>query len=275
MEESEKQADEGALLDQLRRELMGSEQRRIQDMEEVLRDPERLAERVSRVLPAAVKSSSAQGTQLAWALRPALESSIRETVRTRREEFAEAIAPIIGPSIARAMKTAIAEMLERITQALAVRFSVQSVRWRVEALRTGRSFAEIVFLRTLVFQVEQVLLVDRESGLLLCHVTGPGVAPQQPARVSALLTAINAFSREALDVQHGLDRIEVGELSVWIESGPRMMLAAVVRGPPPSSSANCSSSRWRRSTSSWRERWRPSRARWMCSSRPARSWRSA
>ena len=48
--------------------------------------------------------------------------------------------------------------------------------WRLDARRTGKSFAEIVLLNTLVYRVEQVFLIHRPSGLLLQHLTAPGTA---------------------------------------------------------------------------------------------------
>ena len=37
-------------------------------------------------------------------------------------------------------------------------------------MRTGRSFAEVVMLRSLVYRVEQIFLIHRETSLSLLHV---------------------------------------------------------------------------------------------------------
>ena len=53
--------------------------------------------------------------------------------------------------------------------------------------------------------------------------------------VSGMLTAIRDFVRDSFKVLGGRDarRLQVGELSVWIEQGPHAILAAVVRGNAP------------------------------------------
>src|SRR4051794_36984917 len=119
---------EQALLEELRRELLGPDRHRLGQVEEELKNPERFARHVAAVLPRAVKASSQKDKKLAWALEPTLEASIRENVREHPKEFAEALYPIMGPSIARAIKSAIAEMLQRINQAMSTRVSIESVR---------------------------------------------------------------------------------------------------------------------------------------------------
>ena len=65
-------------------------------------------------------------------------------------------------------------MLESLNTTLEHSLSWRSLRWRLDARRTGKSFAEIVLLNTLVYRVEQVFLIHRPSGLLLQHLTARG-----------------------------------------------------------------------------------------------------
>lgn len=53
--------------------------------------------------------------------------------------------------------------------------------------------------------------------------------------ISAMLTAIQEFVRESFGVREGegLEAVQVGELSVWIEQGPHAILACIVRGSAP------------------------------------------
>ena len=44
---------------------------------------------------------------------------------------------------------------------------MQGLKWRVESIRTGRPFAEIVLMHSLLYRVEQVFLIHRETGLVL------------------------------------------------------------------------------------------------------------
>jgi OOP family OmpA-OmpF porin len=126
-------------------------------------------------------------------------------------------------------------MLESLNQTLEHSLSWRALQWRVTALRTGKSFAEVVLLNTLVYRVEQVFLIHRDSGLLLQHVKSGAVSIRDADMVSGMLTAIRDFARDSFRVSddEALENLQIGELSVWIEQGPYAALAAVIRGTAP------------------------------------------
>jgi OOP family OmpA-OmpF porin len=92
-----------------------------------------------------------------------------------------------------------------------------------------------VLLHSLVFRVEQVFLIHRQTGLLLCHVKAESVVFQDADLVSGMLTAIEDFVRDSFDASQweSLENLQIGELMVFIEHGPLAYLAAVVRGSAP------------------------------------------
>jgi OOP family OmpA-OmpF porin len=71
------------------------------------------------------------------------------------------------PGIQKAVAAAISEMTQSLDQTLEHELSPKSFKWRLEAKLTGKSFAEVVLLHTLLYQVEQVFLSHKESGLVL------------------------------------------------------------------------------------------------------------
>jgi outer membrane protein OmpA-like peptidoglycan-associated protein len=127
-------------------------------------------------------------------------------------------------------------MIQSLNQLLNQSFSFRGLRWRLEAIRTKRSFAEVVLLHTLVYRVEQIFLIHRESGILLQHVGGEYSDDKDPDLVSGMLTAIQEFVKDSFDSKTGemLDTLRMdGDHSVWIEHGPHAVLAVVIRGIPP------------------------------------------
>lgn len=90
-------------------------------------------------------------------------------------------------------------------------------------------------LHALLYRVEQVFLIHRETGLLLRHVAADTVEMQDPEAVSGMMTAIQDFVHDAFKVADNetLDTFQVGELTVWVEQGPKAYLAALIRGNPP------------------------------------------
>jgi outer membrane protein OmpA-like peptidoglycan-associated protein len=105
----------------------------------------------------------------------------------------------------------------------------------VESWRTGKSFGEIVLLRSLLYRVEQVFLIHKETGLLLRHEVAQSAVIRDADLVSGMLTAIQDFVRDSFSTtaSEDLENMQVGEFQVWVQHGPSALLACVVRGVPP------------------------------------------
>lgn len=220
---------------ELRTLLVGPEQRQLRALQTRLDDPVTQAREVSRVLPTAVELRT-NDPHLKRALAPTIEEAISASVRRNPRPLADALFPIIGPAIRKAVAATLSSMLESLNTTLDQSLSWRSLRWRLDARRTGKSFAEVVLLNTLVYRVEQVFLIHKPSGLLLQHLTAVGMAARDADLVSGMLTAIRDFVQDSFKVSEdeGLQTLKVGELSVWIEQGPHALLAVVVRGTAPS-----------------------------------------
>jgi OOP family OmpA-OmpF porin len=218
-------------LDDLRPLLIGPEQGRIQQIEERL--DHHFEGMVAGVLPQAIAESRKSGEGLAYAFEPLVEQTTRKVISKEPAAFAEVLAPALGPAIRRAVCEVFEVALQRINAVLDRSLSLESLRWRIEARRTGRSFAEVALARTLVYRVEQLYLIHRESGLLLEHVACDGAPGQDPDQISAMLSALEIFTHEAFRANARLERFRVGELSGWVEHGPSAILCAIVRGTAP------------------------------------------
>lgn len=220
----------------LRELLLGEEYEQLQDLYEKINDPERYTDSVAKVLSEAIKLRSAKDNTLTSALMPNVEEAIQISVKKDSRPLVEAIFPIIGPAIRKSISEAISSMLKNMNDLVEQSLSVKSIKWRLEAKRTGKSYAEIALLRTLDYQVEQVFLIHRESGLLLQHLVSERAVINDPDMVSGMLTAIQDFIADSFNVDQGegLKSMALGELQVFIEQGPRAVIAAVVIGNPPS-----------------------------------------
>ena len=94
-------------------------------------------------------------------------------------------------------------------------------------------------LRSLLYRVEQVFLIHRDSGLLLQHVEAPpaqaAAETKDPEMVSGMLTAIQDFVRDSVSgaESENLETIRMGEIEVVLAYGPDAILAGFVRGVAP------------------------------------------
>ncbi|MBF2070507.1 OmpA family protein [Fischerella thermalis] len=222
-------------LSELRSLLLGVETAQLSKLYDRLENPQIQAEDLSRLLPEAVILRTMQDKQLAEAMVPTVEQAIQSSVKQDLNVLSEAFFPIIGPASRKAITTVLGEMIQSLNQTLEHSMSPQSFKWRLEARQTGKTFAEVVLLRTLIYRVEQVFLIHKQTGLLLQHILAPQVAAQDPDLVSAMLTAIQDFVKDSFNIEKGeaLQSLQFGELSIWIEEGPQAILAGIIRGNAP------------------------------------------
>ncbi len=222
-------------LSELRSLLFGIEPAKLNKLYERLDNPQIKAEDISRLLPEAVILRTMQDKQLGEAIVPTVEHAIQSSVKQDLNILSTAIFPIMGPAIRKAITAALEAMVQSLDASLEQSFSPQSLKWRLEARQTGKTFAEVVLLRTLVYRVEQVFLIHKKTGLMLQHTVAPKVSAQDPDLVSAMLTAIQDFVKDSFNTQKndGLQSLHFGELTIWIEEGPQAVLAGIIRGTAP------------------------------------------
>ena len=221
-------------LEQLRTLLVGREIETLSRLTGVVDDPERLAATIGRVLPTAIAEATSDA-RMGHVLAPVMERAAESSIRNDPTTLVNILYPTIVPAIRKSIGETIDEMFQRVNQALKYSLTLRGLKWRWEAWRTGRPFAEVVLKHTLVYQVEHAFLVHRHTGLLIAHVAAENAASQDPQLVSSMLVAIQDFVRDSFSgAEHqGVDSVQLGELRLWSEPGPFALLVVVIRGDPP------------------------------------------
>lgn len=222
-------------IEELRRIIIGFERSRIDKLRERLDSPDIRTEEISRILPDAVILRTSRDDRLSRSLGPAVENAIESSIRRNRKILVDALFPIMGPSIRKAVISTIQRMIQSFDKTLEYSLSIQGLKWRLEALRTKKPFGEIVLLHTLVYQVEQIFLIHNRTSLVIQHVVSNNVKIQDPDLVSSMLSAIRDFIHDSfsLDREQNLDTLHIADRTIWIEQGTHALLAAVIRGTPP------------------------------------------
>ena len=194
---------------------------------------------VVSVLPAAIHDASKQqGALLIEALRMPVLEAIAISGQREHAQLSDALAPVIGPAILRS----ITETLRRYTETMEAlarnNLTLQGLKWRLEAHRTGIPFSEIVLKHTLLYRVEELFLIHKPSGLLIAHLAYPGL-PEKGDKdaIAGMMSAIHSFSRDSLmtDTADSLEAIDLGGRLLRLVQGPHAMLACVNRGATPPS----------------------------------------
>ena len=219
-------------LENLRKLLLAPEQQALADLHEKVNAAQLTSDELSAMLPESIAKARDDGSGLSRSLGPVMDEAIKESIKNDPETLAEAISPIMMPAIRRAVIQMIAGMADSFNRTLEQSLSSQGIKWRIEAFRTGRSFSEVAMLHSLVYRVEQVFLIHRETGLLLAHVANKEGDIIDADMISGMLTAIQDFVRESFSDgrRQLLNTMDCEEHDVLIEYGSQAILAAVVSG---------------------------------------------
>lgn len=205
MEQS--QAASGDKLDALRKLLLAQDRRyvkrthaQVKALEAAVKTQSIDEISVGKVLASAIAQQSEKDGRLKRAFQPLFESQAYDSCRHNTENMAEALFPVIGPA----------------TRKLLLNL--------FKPKRRGSSYS-----------IEQLFLIDNSSGLPIAHVARNADAQADIDLVSSMLSAIESYVQEAFRTHsfEGLEQIQMGELTILLEWGPKATLATVIQGVGP------------------------------------------
>src|SRR5271167_2128248 len=186
-------------LAELRALLLGQQMVELQALQQRLDDPEVRAEELSQILGKAVALSIKRDGGLQRSFYPVVEEALKISIAKNPGILATSLAPIIGESVRKAVADAFRDIAETINITLENSLSWKSIKWRIEGWRTGKSYADIILLRSQRYKVWQVFLIHHETGLMLQHLEARGGGVDEAELVSSMLTAIQDFARDVAE----------------------------------------------------------------------------
>ena len=214
----------------------------IEDLREVLlsADRQRLADLRARLVE--VEGRVGDESAMIAAITPLLSEMIRRSIRDAREQMIEALYPIIGQVVMRAVTEAIRDLARSVDERMRLTLRPGAYFRRLWAGLHGIDAGQLVLREALPFQVQEVFLIHRASGLLLLHVGhGQTTTASDADIVSAMLVAVRDFASDVLrrsapgaEGEETLDEIQYGDKAIIIEPARLAYLAVVVEGVPPS-----------------------------------------
>jgi len=221
--------------DKLKILLMSEEIAQINAIRKLLDDQNKFSQKVSEVLDQATDLTIQNNPKFQKKFSKIDSKAYVRAIQANKQTFIDALLPIIGPMIRQSVTTAIRRFVSDVNRAMEMGFSAKALKWRWQALRTGVPFAELVFNNTIAYQVQQIFLIDNNSGLLIEYAGQEGDLLQDKEAMSAMLTAIQDFVKDSIDNQSGgLSAAELGDKLVWVIQGNIANLAVVVKGAPTS-----------------------------------------
>ncbi|MFC4700201.1 OmpA family protein [Glaciecola siphonariae] len=189
---------------------------------------------VSQVLSEAIGTREQTDKSISAALNPIINRSVKSAFVHQKQELTGFIFPLVGDLVRKFVAASLREFLEKTNQIIENSVSVKGLSWRFKAWRSGLTFAQYAASQTYLYRVEQVLLIHKETGLLINSVSLDERANQRSDLISAMLTAINDFVSDSFSVnsdkEQYLDEIKTDDSTLYLFQGPLVMLVASVTG---------------------------------------------
>ncbi len=204
-----------------------------------LKSKDKFTSDVSRILPDAVIKSVERDEKLSDALLPVIETAIFNSVQKNPKALADALFPIMGPAIRQSISDTFRKMMQSLNDTLEKQFSTERLKWRLESIFSKKSYAEILLLKAMKFNVLSAMLIHKESGLLIQDAHSNSGDFDEADMISSMLKAVQDFVHDSFNKHihdnDTLDTIKLNELNVWIIDGPFAFLAIVFDGDAPES----------------------------------------
>ena len=217
--------------DKLKSLLLGEEIAQIKALQKLLEDQQAFTDKVSLVLDQAADQTIKNNPGFRKKFSRLDPQVLSRAIKANQKTFIDAMIPIMGPMIRQSVANAITKFVQDVNRAMELGFSIKAMKWRWQAYRSGVSFAEIVFNNTIEYQVQQVFLIDKESGLLIEHAGHEDDLLQDKEAISAMLTAIEDFVEDSMGGDGSrLSAAKLGDRNVEVISGSQANLAVVIKG---------------------------------------------
>lgn len=156
-----------------------------------------------------------------------ITATIKTQVRDSQDEVIDALYPIMGKLIKKAIVSEITKLSERINKTISEKFSFKQIFKRF--LKGKRSEADAVLQEVFEPVIEEVFVIEKDSGLLSGSYTRGNIADKD--MVSGMLTAIKSFAEDAFSKENqNLEDIKFDNFQLTIKNFKTIYIAIATSG---------------------------------------------
>jgi outer membrane protein OmpA-like peptidoglycan-associated protein len=155
------------------------------------------------------------------------------------DDLFDRISPLVGKLIAAKITEAFRALVNYVNDRLESVLSSRMWRFRYIAFRTKLPIGEVILKESLACVVDEVLIIEKKSSLLLGNASRHGENGADRDVVVAMLSAIMDFIRTSFkkskkggEQENLLNGIEFGDSRIIVQESPYFYSAFVVQGAP-------------------------------------------
>ena len=220
-------------LEKVRELLIGRDDKFVQ--EKLQRDAKGI---VTNVVSEALFDRETKDGSVNKVLVPLVEKSLHRSIEANSEKIVGTLYPLVGTLVRKAVSSFLVEFVERTNALIENSFSPKSISWRFKAWQSGVRYSEYVASQIYQYQVQQLLVIHRETGTLLHSISSDPEKEKDADLISSMLVAINDFVADAFGVtatesENELGEIKTEDFTLLIKIGPQALLVAAVTGSIP------------------------------------------
>ncbi len=200
---------------------------RIEALEEILHERQKLAPKVDPIIEAQLQAFV---KEMPKTLGPTITKTLQAEIKNSKDQVVEALYPIIGKMIKKYVAQEIKLLSERIGKEVEDSFTAKGWKRRFKSWFTGVSEEDLIISELTEHpEVLQVMIIEKDSGIMVGSFSRSETIDED--MVSGMLTAIKSFVEDAFHQQsQNLELIEYELFNIHIQSFVKHYIAVVING---------------------------------------------
>ncbi len=196
---------------------------RVTFLEETIQKPTKLAEKVNPLITDQINDFK---NSIPETLGPTITETLKKQIKINKDAVVEALYPIMGKMV----KKYVAQEMRLLSEKMNSQLSFLSLgKTKFKSFFTGKKKEGLVFESLNSAKIEQVLLIEKDSGILKASYAKTKTIDEE--MVSGMLTAIKSFVEDAFNAKNqNLELIEYELYQIHLESFATHYVAIVISG---------------------------------------------
>ena len=196
---------------------------RVELLEQTLHEREKLSEKVDPIIAFQINEFK---ESIPETLGPAITETLKKQIKINKDAVVDALYPILGKMV----KKYVAQEMKMLSEKMNKQFSFSSLfKRKFKSTVTGQDENELMFDNLASAKVEQVLLIEKDSGILKASYSQSETMDEE--MVSGMLTAIKSFVEDAFNQRNqDLESIEYELYQIHLQSFATHYMAVVISG---------------------------------------------
>ncbi|TMM28854.1 cell envelope biogenesis protein OmpA [Polaribacter aestuariivivens] len=156
-----------------------------------------------------------------------ITETIKVQIRDSQDEVVEALYPIMGKLVKKAIVSEITKLSDNINRTIQEKFSLKQILTRF--FKGKNNDAGVVLQEVFEPIIEEVFVIEKDSGLLAGNFTRGNIADKD--MVSGMLTAIKSFAEDAFSKENqNLEDIKFDSFQLTIKNFKTIYIAIATSG---------------------------------------------